>query len=451
MVDQIQYTFDSVGEGPQPRGCRVVEGDWSVRDGRLVADATSGAARIDFDSVTCENVAIEADVTFLEVASPTSWAAIRFGIEGDDALQHLATLRSGSAKSNGVEYTVWRPDGTWHVRVPGRTETPSPVGETRRLRVLTCGGRVRVSIDGQLAVESALGRDVRSGGVGLQAARGRVAFDNVSISPLSEDEIAAFHIEYGPLKRVRIIAHRGSSKSAPENTLVAVRRGVEEGAQGVEFDVYRTSDGEIVLMHDRDLSRTTNFRDVFPDAKSALVHEQSFDDLLKLDAGSWKDVEFQGERIPTLKDTLEYLHGRATPVIEIKPADIGRDVARLIRQTKMETDVFVQSFSARAIREFRAELPMVTTGYITGAVVSVDAVARAREHIRIAREAGANAIVCDHRLVVPEYIEELHARAMSLFVWTVDDVHTMECLARLGVDGIITNVPATLAEFLHSH
>ena len=172
IVDEIQYTFDGVGKDRRPRGCRVVEGDWSVRDETLVADATSGAARIDFDSVVCENVAIEADVTFLEVASPTSWAAIRFGIEGNGALQHVGTLRSGSTRSNGVEYAVWRPEGGWQVRVQAPTKTPSPVGETRRLRVLTCGGRVRVSIDGQLAVESALARDVRPGGVGLQVARG---------------------------------------------------------------------------------------------------------------------------------------------------------------------------------------------------------------------------------------------------------------------------------------
>ena len=453
-MEKIEQSFETVESGRLPPGWRAVQGEWGVRDGRLEADGQGAPAILEFASGAWSDVAVEVDVTVL-AADPEGLSASilfgaegPFGVEGDAPRHHVAKVRSVRDARRGVEYGCRTPGGSYGARSAGPTATGLDGSVSRRLRLVTCRGRVQISIDGRLVLDSPFGYDVRAGGLGLRIANGRAAFDSLEVVPLHETEVARLAVSYGPMRRVLNIAHRGSSRSAPENTLVAIRRGVEEGAVGAEFDVYRTADGEIVLMHDKSLLRTTNFRDVMPDAASSLVHDQSFADLSKLDAGSWKGPEFRGEPIPTLKETLEYLRGRATPVLEIKPGDIGRDVARVVRETGAETEVFVQSFSARAIREFREELPTVTTGYITGAIVSGDAVARAREHIRIAREAGANAIVCDHRLVVPEYVEELHRRALSLFVWTVDDVHVMECLVRLGVDGIITNVPARLTELL---
>ncbi|MCH2368841.1 MAG: hypothetical protein MK554_16710, partial [Planctomycetes bacterium] len=177
----------------------------------------------------------------------------------------------------------------------------------------------------------------------------------------------------------KIIAHRGASKEAPENTLAAIELGIRQGADGVEFDVYKTGDGWLALMHDKDVLRTTNFKDVFTDGRSAKVSELSLAELRKLDAGSWHSADYAGEKVPTFEEALEKLRGRATPVIEIKPEDIGQDVAMIVQKLAIEKEVFVQSFSPRAIRDFHEDLPGVTTGFLTGDKVSDDSIARARE------------------------------------------------------------------------
>ena len=240
----------------------------------------------------------------------------------------------------------------------------------------------------------------------------------------------------------KIIAHRGASKEAPENTLAAIKLGIEQGSDGVEFDVYRTSNGQLALMHDKDVLRTTNFKEVFTDGQSAKVAELSLAQLRRLDAGSWHSAAYAGEKVPTLEEALELLRGRSTPVIEIKPEDIGQDVAMIVQKLGIEKEVFVQSFSPRAIREFHEVLPGVTTGYLTGNKVSDDSIARAREHRRIAAEAGASVVVCNYKLADRAYIDELHSSGFIVWVYTVDDEGIMRSLMESGIDGIITNVPA---------
>ena len=240
----------------------------------------------------------------------------------------------------------------------------------------------------------------------------------------------------------KVIAHRGASVDAPENTLAAIKLGIEQGSDGVEFDVYRTSNGQLALMHDKDVLRTTNFKEVFTDGQSAKVAELSLAQLRRLDAGSWHSAAYAGEKVPTLEEALELLRGRSTPVIEIKPEDIGQDVAMIVQKLGIEKEVFVQSFSPRAIREFHEVLPGVTTGYLTGNKVSDDSIARAREHRRIAAEAGASVVVCNYKLADQAYIEELHSSGFIVWVYTVDDEGIMRSLMESGIDGIITNVPA---------
>lgn len=242
----------------------------------------------------------------------------------------------------------------------------------------------------------------------------------------------------------KVIAHRGASQAAPENTLAALTLGMEQGADGVEFDVYRAGDGWLVLLHDKDVLRTTNFKDVFTDGRSAKVSELSLAELRRLDAGSWKSADYAGEKVPTFEEALELLRGRATAVIEIKPEDIGRDVAMIVQKLGIEKEVFVQSFSPRAIREFHEVLPGVTTGYLTGDKVSDDSVARAREHLRIAVESGASAVVCNYKLADRAYIDEIHRNDFFVWVYTVDDEGVMRSLMERGIDGIITNVPSVL-------
>ena len=114
----------------------------------------------------------------------------------------------------------------------------------------------------------------------------------------------------------------------------------------------------------------------------------------------------------------------------------------IVQKLGIEKEVFVQSFSPRAIREFHEVLPGVTTGYLTGNKVSDDSIARAREHQRIAAESGASVVVCNYKLADRAYIEELHSSGFIVWVYTVDDEAIMRSLMERGIDGIITNVPS---------
>jgi len=438
----IEENFSAPPSGGLPEGWRALAGEWRVVDAGLQVDAGAGEARLLVSDGPWRAVSISLRVHGVESAAGDARFAVAFGIEdGGRGRWHRVGVGQRPARSTAFEYSV-RDGDAWRVRGHGRRSDARDGANGSSLRVDACPGRVRLWTGDELVFESAFARDFQPGAVGLVASGCRLVVDEVRVAALADDVARALAIDYGPVRRVRAIAHRGSSRRAPENTLVAARLGIEDGADGVEFDVYRSADGHIVLLHDETLLRTTNFREVFPDRENAALASMTLDDLRRLDAGSWKAAEYRGEPIPTLAEMFDLLRGKATPVVEIKPGEIGRDVARAIRAAGMSGEVFVQSFAAQAIRDVRAELPEATTGFLTADRFSADAVVRAREHVRVAREVGANAVVCDHQLVVPEYVDEVHRRAMGLWVWTVDDPFLIETIVRLGVDGIISNVPA---------
>lgn len=460
--DILREDFDTVAAGRLPDGWKALDGEWEVAGGELVGKNLTGDARLLVPGGPWRDLQVELTVKFLGARKPGSWLSVNFGVVGQGKARdsaagkpifcHSLVARQNAAAKNGVEYAVRHgtltEPGARRVRGTGSGRSAFEPGQRHRLRLQASGGRVRFEIDGQLVLDSALGCDVEAGTIGLGLFSAQVAFDELEISRLSEEDRAELRVEYGPLRSVPVVAHRGASADAPENTLAALRLGTARGAAASEFDVYKTRDGAIVLLHDRDLLRTTNFRSVFPDRKDARVEALDLEEIRKLDAGSWKSSRYQGEPVPTLEEALQALHGLSMPVVEIKPADIGADVARVVRRLRLADRVFVQSFSDRAIREFRRELPQTTTGFLTGERVSVDGLERARVHLRKAREAGANAVVCHYSLVGPRYIREAHRRAMIVWVYTVDDPTLWGPLVRLGVDGIITNVPGRLVEFL---
>ncbi len=447
--DELREDFSSVPDGSTPEAWRIVSGGWQVLDGALVGDGREGDGRVVLSGGERIDFSFAVDVVFESVTEPSRWVALTFAEAQDSAARgapryHTFTVRLKTSTPDGLEHAARTADGNWNVRVGRPHSRDLQPGKTARLEVQVVRGRVRGLIDGELVLDDALAADVAIGELGIHVAGARAIFDNLHVRPLSSAAVAALRVPRDPRRAPVIIAHRGASHRAPENTLSALRLAVESGAEGCEFDVYKTADDQLVLFHDKDLDRTTDFQQVYGKGsdKESRIAALTLEELRRLDAGSWKSPRFRGERIPTFLEALDDLRGKITPVIEIKPDDIGRQVAEVIRQADMVEEVFVQSFSPRAIRDVRAELPQVPTGLLIGGAGLADPTDRAVDHLRRAREAGASAIVCHYRSIAPEYLRAIHRRAMSVWVYTVNDGATLALLRDMGVDGIITDLPA---------
>jgi glycerophosphoryl diester phosphodiesterase len=164
-----------------------------------------------------------------------------------------------------------------------------------------------------------------------------------------------------------IIAHRGSSGCAPENTLAAFRRAIADGADGIELDVRMTKDGELIILHDQRVNRTTNGRGKVSNLTSAEIQQ--------LDAGSWYAKQFAGERIPTLRAVFELLYdGRDLPKhfllnIEVKTdgqiqsrTRLAESLARLLHKEHSVGHIVVSSFDHRFLKRFHELAPAIPIG-----------------------------------------------------------------------------------------
>lgn len=246
---------------------------------------------------------------------------------------------------------------------------------------------------------------------------------------------------------VATIAHRGASSEAPENTLAAVRRAVQLGADMVEVDVQRTSDGVLVLMHDATLTRTTDAALMFPDRGPWSVADFTYAELRLLDAGAWMSPRHAGERVPTLLDVLWLLRETRTGLLlEVKHPDlypgIVTDVVTtlhavpgMLDRSLTENRLVVQSFDFAAMKEHKTRAPDVPVGLLG---------APPRDHLP-ALASWADLVNPHHLGFGRGYVREVQDHGMRCVVWTVDGRYAMRRALGLGVDGIITNRPAHLS------
>lgn len=163
-----------------------------------------------------------------------------------------------------------------------------------------------------------------------------------------------------PSSKPVIIAHRGAALKAPENTMASFRKAFSEGAEVVELDVHRTSDGHLVVMHDPKVDRTT-------DGKGE-IRSMTLEKIRSLDAGSWFGPDFKGEKVPTLEEVLDWAKGKVKVDIEVKDRalypGISKDLVDLIRRKDATGDVMITSFDKSAIEDFQQLAPEIKTGYL---------------------------------------------------------------------------------------
>jgi glycerophosphoryl diester phosphodiesterase len=242
------------------------------------------------------------------------------------------------------------------------------------------------------------------------------------------------------LMQVEVIAHRGASAEAPENTLPAFRLGWEQG-DACELDIYLTKDGQIVVIHDATTKRTAGL--------DKPVVQQTLEELKALDAGGWKSPKYAGEKIPTLKEVLDLLPEKKRLYIEIK---CGTEVLSELKRT---LDVFpgksgqlaIIGFSRETMTAAKRLLPAVPVYWLasygknrqTGAYPEID-------DLIVSCKAGhLDGLDLDQKFPIDAaMVTKVNAGGLKLLTWTVNDPATALKLASAGVDGITTDRPHDL-------
>jgi glycerophosphoryl diester phosphodiesterase len=225
------------------------------------------------------------------------------------------------------------------------------------------------------------------------------------------------------------IAHRGASVDRPENTLAAFEEAVRQGADVIEADIRVTSDGELLVLHDATLDRTTN-------AQGALA-EANYARARSLDAG-------RGERIPTPDEVLEVARDRVRVTFDIKDDDAVDGLVAMVRELEMSESVTYMSFQPEVADRIRA------LGLASPVMQSVDSAAGlasiTTRHGGVYH--GISGIGIPAALISAELTEDLQRHGFGVFAWTVDDPDEMQRLISCGVNGILTNRPGVLAAVL---
>ncbi len=235
----------------------------------------------------------------------------------------------------------------------------------------------------------------------------------------------------------RIVAHRGYSAVAPENTLAAMTAAIEAGAHACEFDVRATADGHLVVIHDDTLDRTTTGRGKVADLTLAEVR--------RFDAGKWKGPKFAGQRVPTLDEALAKLKDTSCPpVIEIKVESVSRKVVDAVRKADLVERATVIAFSKNVVREVRRLEPRLRCGWLYGKELEGGPAQQAAWLAGQAAECGTDLVDLGDKMLSAGVVAELRRRKLEVWVWTVDDPARAAELVGWGVTAVTTNDPVKM-------
>ena len=239
--------------------------------------------------------------------------------------------------------------------------------------------------------------------------------------------------------RPLILAHRGDSRAAPENTLPAFESALKLGVDLVELDYHHSADGVPVVFHDEELDRCTDACTLWG-GQRILVASRTWTDLCQLDAGRWCDDKFAGTRISRLEDALRLICPRAGCMIERKGGDAETLIALVERLGYLDRCV-VTAFDWQFLIRCRALSPDVLIG-----ALGTDPLTPA--HLMEAKEFGARVMGWDNRFITREHFDLVHSHDLKAWVWTVDDPSRAAELVNWGVDGLISNAPSEIQAVL---
>lgn len=233
-------------------------------------------------------------------------------------------------------------------------------------------------------------------------------------------------------ERTKVVAHRGASGSAPENTRSAIKQAVAEGAHWVEIDVQRTADDRVVVVHDRDLVRIGN--------TPLIVSQTPYAQLAQIDVGSWFDPRFSDQRIPTLEAVLEQCKGRIKVNIELKyyawDPHLASRVIAIVEKSYMENEIVVMSLKPEAVAQVKRERPDWQVGLLAAAALT--------DLSRVE----ADFLAVHSRMITAGFVRRIHRSGKTIQVWTINDTIGMTKMVGMGVDALITDEPGLATRLL---
>jgi glycerophosphoryl diester phosphodiesterase len=241
-------------------------------------------------------------------------------------------------------------------------------------------------------------------------------------------------------QRILTIAHRGNSSRAPENTLAAFEQAAAMGADGVEMDLRLSADGHIVLIHDENTERTTG--------KFGQVSNLTLKELRKLDAGSWKDSSYAGQKIPLFEEACRLLAGRCRIFAELKIGPLGAKIAAIARATGVidQLNLLCWGKQPQSVREARAALPEVAILELGQAPENIEMVGPDYFQERLA--AGYSALDYEKSSLTPDFCHKASRGEMPVYCWTVNKREDMLKMADMNIAGITTDHPAQLMKII---
>ena len=246
------------------------------------------------------------------------------------------------------------------------------------------------------------------------------------------DRCGVLHMGLG--NPVEVTAHRGYSAVYPENTIPAFKGAIQVGADWAELDVQQTADGEVIVMHDSNLKRTTGL--------DKEVWQVTWDEIKDLDNGSWFDKKYQTVRIPTLEEVLKVCRGKIHLNIEIKPSghdkDLEEQVAKLLKKYHMRDTCVVSSLKYDSLRKIKQADDSIETAYITSV-----------SYGNFTDLEYADGYSVESTLLSKSFVNKAQKAGKQIYVWTVNSEERLEKVVGMGIDNVITDDPVMAKELIY--
>lgn len=246
------------------------------------------------------------------------------------------------------------------------------------------------------------------------------------------DRCGVLHMGLG--NPVEVTAHRGYSAVYPENTIPAFKGAIQVGADWAELDVQQTADGEVIVMHDSNLKRTTGL--------DKEVWQVTWDEIKDLDNGSWFDKKYQTVRIPTLEEVLKVCRGKIHLNIEIKPSghdkDLEEQVAKLLKKYHMRDTCVVSSLKYDSLRKIKQADDSIETAYITSV-----------SYGNFTDLEYADGYSVESTLLSKGFVNKAQKAGKQIYVWTVNSEERLENVVGMGIDNVITDDPVMAKELIY--